>query len=74
MPNVENINRLNNARSKAAFISDFFVAMSAAKEVFSFSNLGGQYGLFLFMQEIVEELKAIEENLKKEKANGKENN
>ena len=74
MPNVENINRLNNARSKAAFISDFFVAMSADKEGFSFNNQGSQYGLFLTMQEIVEELIAIEDNLKKENASDKENN
>lgn len=55
----ENIEKLTHAREKLAFIYDCF----SQSDNFEFSNMGGSIGVTRILEELVEELKRIEEAL-----------
>lgn len=56
---IENIERLMHTREKLAFIYDCF----SQTDDFEFSNLGGNFGIVLLLEELVKELQRIEVSL-----------
>lgn len=52
----ENIERLTHTREKLAFIYDCF----SQSDSFEFSNLGGNFGVALILEELVAELQKVE--------------
>ncbi len=56
---IENIERLTHAREKLAFIYDCF----SQSDNFEFSDLGGNFGVTLILEESVRTLKEIESAL-----------
>ncbi len=53
---MDKVERLKHARVKLAFLHDSF----SQSDHFEFSTFGGDYGLTLILEHIVEELMAIE--------------
>ncbi len=56
---MDNVERLKHARAKLAFLHDSF----SQSDHFEFSTLGGDYGLTLILEHIVEELIIIEKEM-----------
>lgn len=56
---MDNVERLKHARVKLAFLHDSF----SQSNHFEFSTLGGDFGLTLILEHIVEELMMIEKEI-----------
>lgn len=56
---AENIERLTHVREKLAFLYDSF----SQTDSFEFSEMGGNFGITLILEELIGDLREIEGNL-----------